>query len=42
MRNGRGFIGGSEGVQRALALLTPSEGPRKALGTPSEPSLNIE
>jgi len=31
------LAGGSEGVQRGLALPTPSEGPRKALGTPYQP-----
>jgi len=42
MRNRKDFIGGSEGVQRALPLETPSKPPRKPLGTPSEPPLNIE
>jgi len=30
----RGLIGGFEGGPRGLTLRTPSEGPRKALGTP--------
>ena len=38
----RGLAGGFEGVQWGLALRTPSKGPRKALGRPSEPPMKYE